>query len=254
VTSGPVDAAPALPGGDGRGVRILIIDSGVEASHPQLAACPMRHYAVEDADGVSRVVEATPDDPVGHGTAVASIVHRLAPAAELTSLRVLGKRAVGTTRNLFVALEWAASRGFDIINTSLGTTYLATLAEFKRHLDALYLRRAIVVSACSNLDPEIIEYPAHFTSVVSVAHASLEAGRLERTEHLVEFRAPGVDVEVAWRDGATRRVTGSSFAAPHVTALVARLRERLGPLNATQVKSMLYDLAVPDAARVPEGP
>jgi subtilisin family serine protease len=61
----------------------------------------------------------------------------------------------------------------------------------------------------------------------------------------VEFRAAGVDVPVAWRDGATAVVTGSSFAAPHVAALVARLRERHPAWNATQVKAALYEIAHP---------
>jgi subtilisin family serine protease len=240
-----------LDGLTGRGVRVLVVDSGVDDAHPALAGAAVAHYVVAEADGGLRVVPAPPLDPVGHGTAVASIVRRHAPDAELTSVRVVGQRGRGTVEHLLAALGWAAAQGYDVINTSLGSTYLALLGRFKPAVDGVYVAGSVLVSACNNLDPEIIEYPAHFASVVSVAHAALPPLALERcARRLVEFRAAGVDVPVAWRDGATAVVTGSSFAAPHVAALVARLRERHPRWNATQVKAALYELARPaeDAA------
>jgi subtilisin len=143
-------------------------------------------------------------------------------------------------------LAWAAAQGYDVINTSVGTMYLGLVQKFKDRLDEVYVAGAVLVSACSNLDADIIEYPAHFPSVISVAHADLPPLALERrARRMVEFRAAGVNVPAAWRAGATSTVTGSSFAAPHVTALVARLRERHPSWNATQVKAALYELARP---------
>jgi subtilisin family serine protease len=239
------DPIADLAGLTGRGVRVCIVDSGVDDTHPAFAGAPVEHFAVEDAAGGGlHVVPSTAHDPVGHGTAVASIVRRHAPDAALTSVRVLGRRNRGTTEHLFAALDWAVERGFDVVNTSVGSTYLGLLARFKPRVDAAYLAGAVLVSACSNLDPEIVEYPAHFASVVSVMHGALPPLAVERVPRcLVEFRALGVDVPVAWRDGATATVTGSSFAAPHVAALVARLRECHRDWNATQVKAALYEIA-----------
>jgi subtilisin len=232
---------------------VLVVDSGVDDHHPEFAASRVMHFAVEEfANGGLQVVPATSHDPIGHGTAVASIVRRYAPDAELTSVRILGRKNLGTTEHLFTALDWAVRERFDVINTSLGTTYLALLAKFKPRIDAAYLSGAILVSACSNLDAEIIEYPAHFTSVISVSAATLAPLALERTAGMVEFRAAGVDVPVAWRMGSVATVTGSSFAAPHVTALVARLREQYPQWNATQMKAALYELAAPAATRSSE--
>ena len=241
------ESAEPLAGLTGRGVRVLIVDSGVDDAHPALAGAAVAHFAVDESDDGRRcVVPDAPNDPVGHGTAVASIVRRHAPDAELSSVRVVGKRGRGTTEHLLSALEWAVAQRYDVINTSLGSTYLALLGRFKPAVDGVYVAGSVLVSACNNLDPDIVEYPAHFASVVSVAHAALPPLALERcARRLVEFRAAGVDVPVAWRDGATAVVTGSSFAAPYVAALVARLRERHPAWNATQVKAALYEIAHP---------
>ena len=242
--------AEPLAGLTGRGVRVLVVDSGVDDTHPAVGPGAVAHYAVvERDDGRPSVEPAAAHDAVGHGTAVASIIRAHAPDVVLTSVRVVGRRNRGTTEHLFAALAWAAAEGFDVINTSLGSTYLALLGRFKPCVDGVYVAGATLVSACNNLDPDIVEYPAHFSSVVSVAHAALPPLSLERApRRLVEFRAAGVEVPVAWRDGATAVVTGSSFAAPHVTALVARLRERHPTWNATQVKAALYEIARPVSA------
>lgn len=238
---------PQLADGTGRGVRVVIVDSGIDASHPSLVKACVSHFAVERVPGIGlRVVSAASGDRAGHGTAVASIIHRHAPDAELISVRVFGRNNRATAEHVFCALDWANALRVDVVNTSLGSSYVALLAKFKRRVDAAFVSGAILVSACSNLDAGLVEFPAHFPTVVSVEHALLEGLSIERVHgRLVEFRAAGVDVRAAWKNGTWAALTGSSFAAPHVAALVARLRERHPAWNAAQVKSALYDLAEP---------
>jgi subtilisin family serine protease len=80
--------------------------------------------------------------------------------------------------------------------------------------------------------------------VISTHYADLKGLTIRRRPgQLVEFVAPGQDLRVAWKGGDYRVMSGSSFAAPHVTAIVARLREMRPEWNACQVKSALYSLA-----------
>lgn len=228
----------------GRGVRVAVIDTGVEVAHPALRGGRVEEWLVEDTGSGPTVVSAAAGDPVGHGTGVAAIVLRGAPGAALASVRLPARRGAASTDHLFAALDWAVAGGFDVINVSSGSTYLRLLPQFKRRVDAAFVAGSVLVSASNNLDPEIVEYPAWFPSVVSVAHAALPPWRVERVHgRLVEFRACGVDVLTAWAGGGWRTVTGSSFAAPHVTALVARLRERHPRWNAAEVKAALYAIA-----------
>lgn len=236
----------ALRDASGRGVRVAVLDTGIDDSHPALAGASVDHFEVIDVPGGTAVVPAPSRDATGHGTAVASILHRHAPGAALTSVRVFGAGHRGTTQRLFAALDWAIANGYDVVNTSLGTTYLGLLAKFKQRVDAAFVSRCIIVSASNNLDPDVIEFPAHFATVVSVSHAPVAPLALERVPgRLVEFRATGVDVRAAWRGGGWATLSGSSFAAPHAGALVARLREVHGAWNAIQVKAALYDVATP---------
>jgi subtilisin len=81
------------------------------------------------------------------------------------------------------------------------------------------------------------EWPSHFPSVITVNFARSDQPGLFycRLGHLVEFAAPGEDVEVAWLGGSRKKVTGSRFALPHLAALLARLLSccpNLWPLRA----------------------
>jgi subtilisin len=244
----PHEAAEALRTGTGRGVRIAVLDSGVEISHPQLRGVQWgEDIAVVESGFQLEVVAGGGNDLFGHGTAVAGIIHRLAPEAEIASFRVLGSSLEARTAIVQEGALLAIDRGYNILNCSFGCMITDHVLRYKHWVDRAYLRGAHVVAACSNSWSNRPEWPAFFTSAIAVNMArSEENGVLyHRPGSLVEFAAAGVDVDVPWSGEKTKRVIGSSFAAPHVTGLLARLLGAFPGLHPAEAKALLRRLALP---------
>src|SRR5215217_5432742 len=244
----PIDVA-ALRDARGTGVRVLVLDSGIETAHPDLAGRAIRSFRVDlvEHDGVEtdlcRIVNDADGDVYGHGTAVASIIHRFAPAAVIDSVKVIG-RPLGSSRFVAAALHWGIDQGYDVINCSFTSQETQHLPRYKAAVDRAFCHNVQIVSACNNKEYWRVEFPGSFPSVISTDYAPLAGLSLRRRPgQLVEFVAAGQDVRVAWKGGGHRVISGSSFAAPHMTALVARLRQLKPEWNACQMKSALYALA-----------
>jgi subtilisin len=238
----PDAARHALRVGTGDGVRIAVLDSGVEADHPAFADITLVDQVGIGGSGMRlRMTEAASDDVFGHGTAVASVIHRHAPRAALGSFRVLGE--TGRSRSEFIreAAFEALDRRYHILHCSFGCPGdYRQLPMYKQWIDAAYLQGAHVVAAASNDDPHLREWPSHYPTVISVAMAVDGAASLSVTSgSLVEFRAPGQRVEVAWRGGGQKVVSGSSYAAALVTALLARLCSCVPGLSPLEAKALL---------------
>jgi subtilisin family serine protease len=235
-----VDRAALFGGTDGRGVTVAIVDSGIERAHPAVGGRVVRAVKVVAVDGEPRVVDdPDPSDPVGHGTACAGIVHGLAPAAELVSVRVLGadNRAPGV---LFAAaIEWVAEQRIPVANCSLSSRKEALFAAFHDLADEAYFANTLLVCAANNLPGP--SYPSLFASVVSVAaHDTPDPWTwFYNPRPPVEFGAWGVDVPVAWKEGGRIVATGNSLAAPHISGLAALVRSAHPLATPFEVKSLL---------------
>jgi subtilisin family serine protease len=215
----------------GKGVTIAIIDSKVETTHPDLAGqvtvsqdfLSARGSPPEDhGTGIAGVIGAKPDNGIG--------IVGVAPGARLMALRACSEtRGAGSTcdtLSLAKALQFALERGADIINMSLSgppDRLLSTL------INLGLSRRVSVVAA---YDPRRASggFPASVPGVIAVADEALPS-----VPEPV-FRAPGKDIPTTQPGGRWYLVNGSSFAAAHVTGLLALLREerrtntRLGPI------------------------
>lgn len=227
---------------------MLVLDSGVEASHPALAGSEIGSLEVVSLgrDGLA-IRRAAPVDQAGHGTAVAGIVRRWAPGARLDVLDVFpGPGLSADSTWILAGLRWGISSGYQLINCSLGSDSQALMPEYKQVIDQAYCRNTWIVAAANNLDPDRLHYPAHFPTVLGVDAGQLPPLRVaRRMGKLVELVAAGIEVDVAWPGGGHRKETGTSFAAAHLCALAARLRQLRPGWNACQVKAALYDLAEP---------
>ena len=103
-----------------------------------------------------------------------------------------------------------------------------------------------VVAACNNQDYSITEWPAHFPSAISVSRAYGEPDQLFfRPGDLVEFGALGEEKKAAWLEGGSRSVIGSSFSAPRVSGLLARLLSKHPGLPPLLAKSAMRAVADP---------
>lgn len=236
----------AFEGATGAGVRVAVIDSGIDADHPALGDSVDRDGAIEfsvDPEGSVRATVGPHDDVFGHGTACAGIIHALAPEARITSVRVLGPRLTGKAAAFHAGLAWAVDEGFDVINLSLGTTKADWALAFHEVCDRAYFGGSFVVTAANNVAR--VSYPSLFASVASVAcNTATDPLRFHvNPEPPTEFLARGIDVEVPWLGGGTTVTTGNSFAAPHIAGLAALIRSKHPQLRPFQVKSVLWATA-----------
>jgi subtilisin len=234
-----IDRDWAFGSGDGRGLTVAVIDSGVEGSHPAIRGSLIESVRVElDGDEPS-VVPDEPVDAVGHGTACEGIIHALAPAASLVSIRVLGADNRGKGLAFAAGLAWAIERGASVVNLSLSSRSEAMYATFHDLADRAYFANCLLVSAANNV--AIASYPSLFAAVVSVAAHDVRDAEtwFYNPRPPVEFGAYGLDVEVAWRDGGRIVATGNSFAAPHIAAFAARIRAAHPDATPFEVKTIL---------------
>jgi subtilisin family serine protease len=227
-------------GADGAGVRVCIVDSGVERDHPLVGEVQGSYVVMKDDAGAITVEPTTTGDSCGHGTACAGIIRRTAPGCELYSVRVLGERFSGTGDILLAGLRWAVEQGFDVINLSLSTTRVKFAEELHALADEAYFRRSTIVASAHNTPVE--SFPWRFASVISVGtHQEEDADLyLYNPDPPVEFFAPGQNVTVAWLGGRTIRTTGNSFATPYIAGMCARILSRHPRMTPFQLKNSLY--------------
>jgi subtilisin family serine protease len=228
-------------------VEVAVLDSGIDATHPDLAGRVKAAYNVSMAEGRA-VVHSEPltanHDAFGHGTAVASIIARQARNAELVDFQVLGADNTGSGEALVASLEYALTQGCRVINMSL-----AAKAEFAPRLSTLcdqaYRNGQVIVAAKRNMPLCDFGFPAEFTSVIAVDRGNFpNLLRLSyRPNQVVEFVGHGDEVVVAVPEGGYTTKTGTSFATPSISGIVALLLGVYPDLRPFDVKSILRALA-----------
>ncbi|MPZ24810.1 MAG: S8 family serine peptidase [Dehalococcoidia bacterium] len=235
----------AWEGSTGAGVKVGVIDSGVDASHPavrSVAGGVALEYD-EDSEDEVRMVDGAHPDLFGHGTACAGIIRAVAPEADIYSIRVLGARLTGKGVVFAAGLRWAIDNGMQVVNMSLSTGKRDYFDLFHELADTAYFRQVMLVAAVNNVEGP--SYPSQYSSVFSVAaHVGKDPFVFDyNPSPPVEFGAPGIDVEVPWLNGQTIEASGNSFAAPHIAGLIARILGKHPVLTPFQVKTVLHALA-----------
>jgi membrane-anchored mycosin MYCP len=254
------------PFATGAGVRVAVLDSGVDDTHPQLRGQVARgkDYLHGNTDGQQ--------DCIGHGTAVASIIaarhlqgsglQGLAPDATIVPVRVSEQIPTAdgapsgpqTSPTTFAqAIDWAASPtggNADVINMSLVMTQKND--QVRAAVDRALGRGVVIVAAVGNDGDEkgrnLPPYPAAFQGVIGVGATDVNGVRGDFSQHgtYVDVMAPGVDVTVAARRAGHTSGSGTSYATPYVSATAALVKQRFPSLTPAQVARRI--LATTDPA------
>mmetsp|Transcript_5799 Transcript_5799/g.10462 ORF Transcript_5799/g.10462 Transcript_5799/m.10462 type:complete len:377 (+) Transcript_5799:73-1203(+) len=211
---------------NGKGVRVAVIDSGVDADHIGF------HGQVKQQIWFRYGTPLSEDD---HGTHVAGTIHMMAPEAEIYDYRVFGAEGNGIDISIARSIRQAVDDGCDIINMSLGGPFASwRIGEAVSY--AYENNVPMVVAAGNEGDDNILtnerSYPAMRPEVVSIAAVGkfigLPTAWFSNSNAQVDYAGIGEDVHSFKPDGGLQQMSGTSMATPHVCGLVAALMTKGG--------------------------
>jgi thermitase len=245
-----IGAPTAHETASGTGVTVAILDTGIDATHPDLAASvsPVGWDFIDDdadamdeRDGIDQDEDGLIDEGAGHGTHVAGLVRAVAPGASLMAVRVLDSDGIGTSVSVARGIRFAVDNGADVINLSLGMYVRADVIR-----DAIEQARdagVVVVTAGGNrgLDDRD-HFPSRLSETIAVAATDandLKADFSNYGPH-INVAAPGVGLLSTFLDHGYAVWSGTSMAAPLVSGGAA-LRLEVHPGNPEDLTDALEE-------------
>ncbi|MFF4903181.1 S8 family serine peptidase [Streptomyces sp. NPDC001068] len=261
-------------GYDGTGVKVAVLDSGVDQDHPDLAGQVIAEQNFSDSPDA--------EDHFGHGTHVASIVagtgagsdgkyRGVAPGAKILDGKITNDRGVAEESGVMAGMEWAVSQGADIVNLSIGGTDTPDTDPVEEALDRLSAETGtLFVVAAGNDGPG-----EHTVNTPGSAAAALTVGAVDKADRLADFSgrgprvgdsgvkpdltAPGVAITAAAAPGSLLEeeypsdipgyitLDGTSMATPHVAGAAALLAQQHPDWSGERIKAVLTGSAEPGA-------
>jgi thermitase len=235
----------------GGGVKVGIVDTGIDQAHEDLAG-----KTADCGESVAGVVTSgSCVDDNGHGTHVAGTIAGVANNGRgvtgvafnspLSICKALGgPLGQGTTSDVASCITWEADRGVKVLSMSLGGGPSTTLQNAVRYAAS---RDVLIVAAAGNDGNATLNYPAAYSEVVSVAATDSRDVRatFSNANADVEVAAPGVNILSTWNDGGYRVLSGTSMATPHASGVAAVIRTKNPAFTAAQARSKL-DASVDD--------
>lgn len=215
----------------GDGVTVAVIDTGIDLQHPAFQGTlsdPSTWRDFYSGDASPQEEGTAGKGGYGHGTNVAGIVLQIAPKAKIMPLRVLGPDGSGDALMVAQAIEWAAEKGAQVINLSLGTAENSELIQ--NAIEKVTAQGVLVTSSAGNSNLDRITYPAanatqagsgdYFLSVGSVDVSDVKSS-FSNYASTLEIVAPGENVYAPAPDGRMAAWSGTSMAAPMVAGGLA---------------------------------
>ena len=237
----------------GTGIKVAVIDTGIDYKHPELSGIYKGGHDFADDNG-------DPMDRNGHGTHVAGTIAALrngdgvvgvAPSVHLYALKVFGDDGSANYSDIIAAVEWAVRNGIQVANHSYGSSgNPGTLV--RDAFDNSYAKGVLHVAAAGNEgnvpgNRDTVIYPARYNSVIAVAATGTTDTRpsFSSTGPDVELSAPGVNINSTWLNDGYRLANGTSMASPHVAGVAALVWAANSDLTKTGVRQVLIDTADP---------
>ena len=239
-----VNATIVHPITKGSGIKIAVLDSGIDYTHPDLNDNYKGGYDFINYDN-------DPMDDYGHGTKVAGVIAAednsfgivgVSPEASIYGVKVIRNDGAGYLSSVIQGIEWAIDNDMDIITMSLGTQIPSI--SFENAVNNAYNSGVLVVASAGNLGgntPDTVVYPAKYDSVIAVS-------AIDRNNNLasfssigpaVELTAPGLFTTSTLMGGNYSSFSGTSAAAPYVSGVAALLMVLEPSLTNVQIRQQL---------------
>ncbi|MEU6183666.1 type VII secretion-associated serine protease mycosin [Streptomyces coeruleorubidus] len=252
----------------GKGMRVAVIDTGVDVTNPQLTDAVdvksgrnflPKNLKDDDGNPIERGKENGTTDTVGHGTKVAGIIAArpvkgtgfvgLAPDATIIPIQQNDAEGNGDVGTLTDAIRYAVQAGADVINISQDTTKpMTSTSDLKLAIDQALNEKIVVVASAGNdgLGGNVKEtYPASYEGVLAVAASDRnnERAAFSQSGEFVDVAAPGVDMISTVPKGGHCSDNGTSFSAPYVAGLAALIKAKHPDWTARQIVAQIEQTA-----------
>jgi len=205
-------------------VKVAVIDSGIDLSHPDL---------IDNIKGGYNTInpKKSANDDYGHGTHVAGIIAAennsigvvgVGPQIDLYAVKVLNSQGSGYVSDVIEGLDWSMKNGMQIINMSFG---MPTDSQSLHDAISLVNQSGIVqIASAGNSYGGSVSYPAAYPEVISVS-ATDSSNQIApfSSKGKVDLSAPGVSIFSTYKGSTYQTMNGTSMAAPHVTGVAALL-------------------------------
>lgn len=227
----------------GQNVRIGVIDTGIDATHPDLRHCVGR--------GVNLVNRSRlPLDDNGHGTHIAGTIAGsgsqphgvigVAPRATIHAVKAFDHNGSAYVSDIIAGIDWCVQNDLDIINMSFGMKSYNRSLELAVH-NAYRAGKVIVASSGNDGKRAFIDFPARFPQVISVG-ATTQTNKIApftNRGRRIDVFAPGEKIYSAWLNGKYQELSGTSMATSHVSGVIALMLSVRPGLKPGQIKELL---------------
>ncbi|GAA2528122.1 S8 family peptidase [Pilimelia columellifera] len=250
----PLDGAYKPMGNGGEGVNTYVVDTGVRLTHKDFGGRALTGFDAVTSGGKA-------DDCHGHGTHVAGstagTTYGIAPKAKIYAVRVLDCNGSGSNSGVVAGIDWVAKNGIKpaVANMSLGGgANQSTDDAVKRGIAAGVV---FVVAAGNDNKDACNTSPARTPEAITVAASQKNDGPASFTNfgRCVDIWGPGVDIPSAWKDSdtATKTISGTSMASPHVAGAAALYLEANPSATPAQIAEKMASTATPGVITNPKG-